>query len=99
MEIGPNAFISTLNTKFICKANFAIVENLTVYTGYHTRVICGFVSDITEIKCFGHMIMMKLWNMISRIVPILSVVTIGFGTIISASSVFAKSIPPYGIYA
>ena len=46
--IGPQAYITALNAKFICKGNSSIAEGLTVHTGNHARIVGMFVTDITE---------------------------------------------------
>lgn len=46
---GPQANISAINAKFICKGHCAIAEGLTVHTGNHARVVGKF---LTELSCF-----------------------------------------------
>lgn len=96
--IGPNAFISALNAKFIIKGNCAIAEHLTVHCGNHARIIGQFVTDITEnTKPSGYdkdvVIEKDVW--IGCNVTLLAGVHIGRGATIAAGAVVNKDIPPY----
>lgn len=96
--IGPNAFISAINAKFICKGNCAIAERLTVHTGNHARIVGKFVTDITEAnKPLGYdkdvIVEEDVW--IGCNVTLLAGVTIGRGTTVAAGAVVSKSMPPY----
>lgn len=98
MSIGPNAFISAYNAKFICKGNCAIAENLTVHTGNHARLVGLFITDITELnkpKGFDKDVVVEEDVWIGCNVTLLSGVTIGRGATIAAGAVVSKSIPPY----
>lgn len=96
--IGPQAHISALNAKFICKSNCSIAEGLTVHTGNHARIVGLFVTDITEAnKPLGYdkdvIVEEDVW--IGCNVTLLSGVTIGRGTTVAAGAVVSKSMPPY----
>lgn len=96
--IGPRAYISALNAKFICKGNCAIAEGFTVHTGNHARIVGMFVTDITEAsKPNGYdqdvIVEQDCW--IGSNVTLLSGVTIGRGTTVAAGAVVTKSMPPY----
>ena len=96
--LGPNANISALNAKFICKGHCAIAEGLTVHTGNHARIIGLYVTDITEVnKPQGYdkdvIVEEDVW--IGSNVTLLSGVTIGRGTTVAAGAVVVKSMPPY----
>lgn len=100
MSIGPYAFISATNAKFIIKGNCAIAEGLTVHTGNHARIKGMFVTDVTEKgKPEGYdkdvIVEEDVW--IGSNVTLLSGVTIGRGATIAAGAVVTKSIPPYCI--
>lgn len=98
--IGPHAFISATNAKFIIKGNCAIAEHLTVHTGNHARLLGKFVSEITsETKPKGYdediIVEKDVW--IGCNVTLLSGVHIGRGTTIASGAVVNKDIPPYCI--
>lgn len=96
--IGPNAYISALNARFICEGHCAIAENLTVHTGNHARIIGSYVSDIKEEdkpKGFDNDVLIHKDVWIGANVTILAGVTIGRGVTIAAGAVVTKSIPPY----
>ena len=96
--IGPQAHISALNAKFICKGNCAIAEGLTVHTGNHARIVGKFVTDITEAnkpKGYDHDVIVEQDCWIGSNVTLLSGVTIGRGTTVAAGAVVSKSMPPY----
>ena len=98
--MGPNANISALNAKFICKGHCAIAEGLTVHTGNHARVVGMYVTDITEAnkpEGFDHDVIVEEDVWIGSNVTLLSGVTIGRGTTVAAGAVVAKSMPPYCI--
>lgn len=98
--IGPNANISALNAKFICKGHCAIAENLTVHTGNHARLVGTFVSDIRESnkpKGFDQDVVVEEDVWIGCNVTLLAGVTIGRGTTVAAGAVVSKSMPPYCI--
>ncbi len=98
--LGPNANISALNAKFICKGYCAIAENLTVHTGNHARVIGMYVTDITETnkpKGYDQDVIVEEDVWIGSNVTLLSGITIGRGATIAAGAVVAKSMPPYCI--
>lgn len=96
--LGPNANISALNAKFICKGHCAIAHGLTVHTGNHARVIGMYVTDIIEDnKPDGYdqdvIVEEDVW--IGSNVTLLSGVTVGRGATIAAGAVVTKSMPPY----
>ena len=96
--LGPNANISALNAKFICKGHCAIAEGLTVHTGNHARVVGMYVTDITEAnkpKGFDQDVIVEEDVWIGSNVILLSGVTIGRGTTVAAGAIVAKSMPPY----
>ena len=98
--IGPNAFISAINAKFICKGNCAIAERFTVHTGNHARIVGMFVTDITEAnKPLGYdkdvIVEEDVW--IGCNVTLLSGIVIGRGATVAAGAVVSKSMPPYCI--
>lgn len=98
--IGPNAFISGTNARFIVKQGGVIAEGLTVHTGNHARIPGLFIADVTEdIKPKGYdkdiIVEEDVW--IGCNVTLLSGVTIGRGTTIAAGAVVTKSMPPYCI--
>ena len=98
--MGPNANISALNAKFICKGHCAIAEGLTVHTGNHARVVGMYVTDITEAnkpKGFDQDVIVEEDVWIGSNVTLLSGVTIGRGATVAAGAVVAKSMPPYCI--
>lgn len=98
--IGPNANISALNAKFICKGHCAIAENLTVHTGNHARIVGSFVSDIRESnkpQGFDQDVVVEEDVWIGCNVTILAGVTIGRGSTVAAGAVLTKSMPPYCI--
>lgn len=98
--IGPNAFISATNAKFIVEGNCAIAEGLTVHTGNHAQVVGKFVTDITEAnkpKGYDKDVIIERDVWIGCNVTILSGVTIGRGSIVAAGAVVNKSCPPYSI--
>ncbi|MBQ9170535.1 MAG: acyltransferase [Bacteroidaceae bacterium] len=98
--IGPNASISALNAKFICKGHCAIAENLTVHTGNHARIVGTFVSDIRESnkpEGFDQNVVIEEDVWIGCNVTLLAGVNIGRGTTVAAGAVVAKSMPPYCI--
>lgn len=98
--LGPNAHISAVNAKFICKGHDAIAEGLTVHTGNHARVIGQYVTDITERnkpKGYDKDVIVEEDVWIGCNVTLLSGVTIGRGTTVAAGAVVAKSMPPYCI--
>lgn len=102
VSIGPKAYISAPNAKFICKGHTAIAEALTVHTGNHARVMGMYITDITEEnKPSGYdqdvMVEEDVW--IGSNVTLLSGVTIGRGATIAAGAVVTKSMPPYCICA
>lgn len=96
--IGPRAYISALNAKFVCKGNCAIAEGLTVHTGNHARIVGMFVTDITEAnkpKGYDKDVIVEEDVWIGCNVTLLSGVTIGRGTTVAAGAVVSKSMPPY----
>ena len=98
--IGPNAFISGTNAKFIVKYGGVIAEGLTVHTGNHARIPGLFIAGVTEdIKPKGYdkdvIVEEDVW--IGCNVTLLSGVTIGRGTTVAAGAVVTKSMPPYCI--
>lgn len=100
VNIGPNAHISAVKAKFICKGHCAIAENLTVHTGNHARMVGMFVNDISrEKKPDGYdkdvIIEEDVW--IGCNVTLLAGIRIGRGATIAAGAVVAKSLPPYCI--
>ena len=98
--IGPNAYVSAVNAKFICKGHCAIAENLTVHTGNHARVVGSFVSDIRDSnkpEGFDHDVVVEEDVWIGCNVTILAGVTIGRGSTVAAGAVVTKSMPPYCI--
>lgn len=100
VAIGPNATLSALNAKFICKGHTAIAENLTVHTGDHARIPGMYMTSINEsIKPAGYdydvIIEEDVW--IGTNVTILCDVTIGRGVTVAAGAVVTKSMPPYCI--
>ena len=98
--VGPNASISALNAKFICKGHCAIAENLTVHTGNHARIVGTFVSDISESNKpdgFDQDVLVEEDVWIGCNVTLLAGVTIGRGTTVAAGAVVSKSMPPYCI--
>lgn len=100
VAIGPNAYLSALNAKFICKGHTAIAENLTVHTGNHARLIGSFVTSIDESNKpngYDHDVIIEEDVWIGSNVTILAGVTIGRGATIAAGAVVSKSMPPYCI--
>lgn len=98
--IGPYAFISATNAKFIVEGNCAIAEGLTVHTGNHAQVVGKFVTDITETnkpKGYDKDVVIEKDVWIGCNVTILSGVTIGRGSIVAAGAVVNKSCPPYSV--
>ena len=98
--LGPKAYISAKNAKFICKGNCAIAERLTVHTGNHARMVGKFVTDITEAnkpKGYDKDVVVEEDVWIGCNVTLLSGVTIGRGTTVAAGAVVSKSMPPYCI--
>ena len=100
VAIGPSAYLSTLNAKFICKGFTAIAENLTVHTGNHARVLGLYVTSIDESnkpEGYDHDVIVEEDVWIGANVTILAGVTIGRGVTIAAGAVVSRSIPPYCI--
>ncbi len=98
--IGPYAFISAKNAKFIVKGNCAIAEGLTVHTGNHANVVGKFVTDINEgnkPRGYDEDVVVEKDVWIGCNVTLLSGVTIGRGSVIAAGAVVTKSISPYCI--
>lgn len=98
--VGPYAYISAINAKFICKGNCAIAERLTVHTGNHARIVGMSVTDITEAnkpKGYDQDVVVEEDVWIGCNVTLLSGVTIGRGTTVAAGAVVSKSMPPYCI--
>ena len=98
--IGPQAYITALNAKFICKGNCSIAEGLTVHTGNHARIVGLFVTDITEAnkpKGYDQDVIVEQDCWIGSNVTLLSGVTICRGTTVAAGAVVSKSMPPYCI--
>jgi acetyltransferase-like isoleucine patch superfamily enzyme len=98
--IGPNAYLSALNAKFICKGYTAIAENLTVHTGNHARVLGSYITSINESNKpdgYDHDVIIEEDVWIGSNVTILAGVTVGRGTTVAAGAVVSKSIPPYCI--
>lgn len=98
--IGPRAYISAVNAKFICKGHCAIAEGLTVHTGNHARVIGKFVTDITEAnkpKGFDKDVIVEEDVWIGSNVTLLAGVTLGRGCTIAAGAVVSRSTPPYSV--
>lgn len=96
--LGPHAYISAINAKFICKGHCAIAERLTVHTGNHARVVGMYVTEITEAnKPIGYdkdvLVEEDVW--IGSNVTLLSGATIGRGTTVAAGAVVTKPMPPY----
>lgn len=98
--LGPNARISAVNAKFICKGHCAIAENLTVHTGNHARMIGVFVTDITEEnkpKGYDKDVVVEEDVWIGCNVTLLAGITIGRGSTVAAGAIVNKSMPPYCI--
>lgn len=98
--IGPNAYLSALNAKFICKGYTAIAENLTVHTGNHARVLGSYITSINESnkpEGYDHDVIIEEDVWIGSNVTILAGVTVGRGTTVAAGAVVSKSMPPYCI--
>lgn len=98
--IGPNAYLSALNAKFICKGYTAIAENLTVHTGNHARVLGSYITSINESnkpKGYDHDVIIEEDVWIGANVTILAGVTIGRGVTVAAGAVVSKTMPPYCI--
>lgn len=98
--IGPNAFISATNAKFIVKGNCSIAEHLTVHTGNHAQVVGKFVTDINESnkpQGFDKDVIIDKDVWIGCNVTLLAGVTIGRGGVVAAGAVVNKSTPPYAI--
>ena len=96
--IGPQAYITALNAKFICKGNCSIAEGLTVHTGNHARIVGLFVTDITEANKpldYDKDVIVEEDVWIGCNVTLLSGVTIGRGSTVAAGAVVSKSMPPY----
>ena len=96
--IGPQAYITALNAKFICKGNSSIAEGLTVHTGNHARIVGLFVTDITEANKpldYDKDVIVEEDVWIGCNVTLLSGVTIGRGSTVAAGAVVSKSMPPY----
>ena len=96
--LGPYAYISAVNAKFICKGHCAIAEGLTVHTGNHARVVGMYVTDITEAnkpKGYDNDVLVEEDVWIGSNVTLLSGVTIGRGSTVAAGAVVTKSMPPY----
>lgn len=98
--IGPNAYLSALNAKFICKGYTAIAENLTVHTGNHARVLGSYITSINESNKpdgYDHDVIIEEDVWIGSNVTILTGVTVGRGVTVAAGAVVSKSMPPYCI--
>lgn len=98
--IGPNAFISALNARFICKGHTSIAENFTVHTGNHPRQIGMLSTDFSESKKpigYDHDVIVEEDVWIGCNVTLLSGVVVGRGTTVAAGAVVSKSMPPYCI--
>ena len=98
--IGPNAYLSALNAKFICKGYTAIAENLTVHTGNHARVLGSYITSINESNKpdgYDHDVIIEEDVWIGSNVTILAGVTVGRGVTVAAGAVVSKSMPPYCI--
>ena len=98
--IGPNAFISAINAKFVIKGNCSIAEHLTVHTGNHTRLKGLFITEITEKNKpngFDSEVVIENDVWIGCNVTLLSGVHIGRGCTIAAGAVVNRDIPPYCI--
>ena len=98
--IGPNAYLSALNAKFICKGYTAIAENLTVHTGNHVRVLGSYITSINEFNKpdgYDHDVIIEEDVWIGANVTILAGVTVGRGVTIAAGAVVSKSMPSYCI--
>lgn len=100
VSIGPNSFISALNSKVSVLGNCAIAEGLTVHTGNHARIIGLCVTQVDESnKPSGYdkdvVIEEDVW--IGSNVTLLAGVVIGRGTTVAAGAVVTKSMPPYCI--
>lgn len=98
--IGPNAYLSALNAKFICKGYTAIAENFTVHTGNHARVIGSYITSINESnkpEGYDHDVIIGEDVWIGANVTILAGVSVGRGVTVAAGAVVSKSIPPYCI--
>jgi acetyltransferase-like isoleucine patch superfamily enzyme len=98
--IGPNAYLSALNAKFICKGYTAIAENLTVHTGNHARVLGSYITSIDESNKpdgYDHDVVIEEDVWIGSNVTILAGVTVGRGVTVAAGAVVSKSMPPYCI--
>ena len=98
--IGPNAYLSALNAKFICKGYTAIAENLTVHTGNHARVLGSYITSINESnkpEGYDHDVIIEEDVWIGSNVTILAGVTVGRGVTVAAGAVVSKSMPPYCI--
>lgn len=98
--IGPNAHLSALNAKFLCKGYTAIAENLTIHTGNHARVLGSYITSINESnkpEGYDHDVIIEEDVWIGSNVTILAGVTIGRGVTVAAGAVVTKSAPPYSI--
>lgn len=98
--IGPNAYLSAFNAKFICKGYTAIAENLTVHTGNHARVLGSYITSINESnkpEGYDYDVIIEEDVWIGSNVTILAGVTVGRGVTVAAGAVVSKSMPPYCI--
>ena len=87
-----NAHISAINAKFVCKGHCAIVENFTVYTGNHARIIGLFIDEINESnkpKGYDWDVVVKKDVWMGCNVTLLADVTIGKGSTVVGNPINA----------
>lgn len=105
VSICANSIIFTTRAKLIIKQHFVSRPGLTIITGDHMPILGRFLDTVSEINKntydINHdydqdvIIEEDVWC--GANVTILKGVTIGGGSIIAASAVVTKNIPPYSI--
>lgn len=102
-SIGSNSSLYATNAKIIIKQSFVSARGLKIITGAHERRIGCFCASITETEKNHSLGLDKdviinddVWAGMD--VTILPGVTIGRGCTLAASSVIAKSTPPYSLW-
>ena len=95
-----NAFISTVNAKFIMKPYAGAAEGLRVITGNHAMIVGRYYRSITEAEKPSGLdkdVVAESDVWIGTGVTLLSGVTLGRGSIVAAGAVVNRSTPPYSI--
>lgn len=96
-NIYGNATILTVNAKFTMKKNSGSAQGLTIVTGNHTSDVGVWFKELRNIKDEEKDVVIEEDVWVGANVTILAGVKIGRGSIIGASSVCRKNIPPYAI--